>query len=68
VLITPLVVIRPIAFLDRFLAKLVQMKNEGHRIVVCGDYNIAHRDIDVFDPKSCAAIRLARERLWRNEP
>jgi exodeoxyribonuclease III len=42
------------AFLDRFLAILVRMKNEGRRIVVCGDYNIAHRDIDVFDPKSCA--------------
>jgi exodeoxyribonuclease-3 len=54
------------AFLDRFLAKLVQMKNEGRRIVVCGDYNIAHRDIDVFDPKSCARTTgfLPQERAW----
>jgi exodeoxyribonuclease-3 len=54
------------AFLDRFLAKLVQMKNEGRRIVVCGDYNIAHYDIDVFDPKSCARTTgfLPQERAW----
>lgn len=54
------------AFLDRFIAKLVQMKNEGRRFVICGDYNIAHRDIDVFDPKSCARITgfLPQERAW----
>jgi len=54
------------AFLDRFLAELVRMKNEGRRIVVCGDYNIAHRDIDVYDPKSCARTTgfLPQERAW----
>jgi exodeoxyribonuclease-3 len=54
------------AFLDRFIAQLVQMKNEGRRLVICGDYNIAHRDIDVFDPKACSRITgfLPRERAW----
>ena len=54
------------AFLDRFFALLVQMKNEGRRFVVCGDYNIAHRDIDVHNPKSCAGVTgfLPRERAW----
>jgi exodeoxyribonuclease-3 len=54
------------AFLDRFIALLVQMKNEGRRLVICGDFNIAHRDIDVFDPKSCARVTgfLPRERAW----
>lgn len=54
------------AFLDRFIALLVQMKNEGRRIVICGDYNIAHRDIDVHNPKSCAGVTgfLPRERAW----
>ena len=54
------------AFLDRFIAQLVQMKNEGRRFVICGDYNIAHRDIDVFDPKSCARMTgfLPQERAW----
>ena len=42
------------------------MKNEGRRFVVCGDYNIAHRDIDVFDPKSCARTTgfFPQERAW----
>ena len=54
------------AFLDRFIALLVQIKNEGRRVVVCGDYNIAHRDIDVFDPKSCVRTTgfLPQERAW----
>lgn len=54
------------AFLDLFIGQLVQMKNEGRRFVVCGDYNIAHRDIDVFDPKSCARTTgfLPQERSW----
>lgn len=53
-------------FLDRFIAQLVQMKNEGRRIVICGDYNIAHRDIDVFDPKACSRTTgfLPQERAW----
>jgi exodeoxyribonuclease-3 len=54
------------AFLDRFIALLAQMKNEGRRFVICGDYNIAHREIDVFDPKSCARTTgfLPQERAW----
>jgi len=54
------------AFLDRFIALLAQMKNEGRRIIVCGDFNIAHREIDVFDPKSCARTTgfLPQERAW----
>jgi exodeoxyribonuclease III len=54
------------AFLDRFIGNLVQMKNEGRRFIVCGDYNIAHKDIDVFDPRSCARTTgfLPQEREW----
>jgi exodeoxyribonuclease-3 len=54
------------AFLDRFIAQLVQLKNEGRRFVICGDYNIAHREIDVFDPKSCSRTTgfLPQERAW----
>jgi exodeoxyribonuclease III len=53
-------------FLDRFIGQLVQIKNEGRRVVICGDYNIAHKDIDVFDPKSCSRITgfLPQERAW----
>jgi exodeoxyribonuclease-3 len=53
-------------FLDRFIASLVKMKNEGHPFIVAGDYNIAHLDIDVFSPKSCANTTgfLPQERAW----
>lgn len=54
------------AFLDRFIALLAGFKNEGRRFVICGDYNIAHREIDVHDPKSCARTTgfLPQERAW----
>jgi exodeoxyribonuclease-3 len=54
------------SFLDRFIATLVTLKNRGVSTIVCGDYNIAHREIDVFDPKSCAQTTgfLPDERRW----
>jgi exodeoxyribonuclease-3 len=54
------------AFLERFIALLIGFKNEGRRFVICGDYNIAHREIDVHDPKSCARQTgfLPQERAW----
>ena len=56
-------------FLDRFIGNLVQMKNEGRPFLVCGDYNIAHRDIDVFNPARCAGVTgfLPQERAWMDD-
>lgn len=56
-------------FLDRFIANLAQMKNEGHPFIVCGDYNIAHLDIDVFNPARCAGVTgfLPQERAWMHD-
>ena len=56
-------------FLDRFIANLAQMKNEGHPFIVCGDYNIAHLDIDVFNPARCAGVTgfLPQERAWMDD-
>jgi len=53
-------------FLERFLPILVALKNEGHPFIICGDYNIAHLDIDVFSVKSCAKTTgfLPQERAW----
>lgn len=53
-------------FLDRFIGNLIKLKNEGHPFVICGDFNVAHRDIDVFSPKSCAGTTgfLPQERAW----
>ncbi|MGB8265587.1 MAG: exodeoxyribonuclease III [Candidatus Velthaea sp.] len=57
------------AFLDRFIATLARLKNAGVPTIVCGDYNIAHRDIDVFDPKRCARTTgfLPEERRWMDD-
>jgi exodeoxyribonuclease-3 len=54
------------SFLDRFIATLAELKKLGVPTIICGDYNIAHRDIDVFDPKACARTTgfLPEERSW----
>jgi exodeoxyribonuclease-3 len=56
-------------FLDRFIANLAQMKAEAHPFIVCGDYNIAHLDIDVFSVKSCTGVTgfLPQERAWMDD-
>jgi exodeoxyribonuclease-3 len=53
-------------FLERFLTQLAEMHGDGRRYILCGDYNIAHRDIDTYDPVRNAAITgfLPHERAW----
>ncbi|GAC1390013.1 MAG: exodeoxyribonuclease III [Vulcanimicrobiaceae bacterium] len=53
-------------FLERFLPKLSRMLADGRRYIVCGDFNIAHREIDVFSPRSCSTVTgfLPPERAW----
>lgn len=43
-------------FLRRLLAHLQHQIKSGKEIVVVGDYNIAHKPVDVYDP-----VRLAKE-------
>lgn len=38
-------------WLDEFLAYLTELKKKHPNLVLCGDYNIAHQDIDIHDPK-----------------
>lgn len=54
------------SFLERLLPHLALMRGDGRRYIICGDYNIAHRDIDVFDPVRCAGVTgfLPEERRW----
>lgn len=35
------------AFLEHFAKHLMQLKNEGRELIICGDYNIAHKQIDL---------------------
>jgi len=53
-------------FLDRFSATLAGLRSDGRRYVLCGDYNIAHRSIDTFDPVRNARVTgfLPNERAW----
>ena len=34
-------------FLERFAKHLVELKNAGRELIICGDYNIAHKKIDL---------------------
>ena len=38
-------------WLDSFYAWLQKLRKTHPKIILCGDYNIAHREIDIHDPK-----------------
>ena len=54
------------AFLDAFFPVLQQMLAENREIVVCGDWNIAHQNIDIKNWKSNQKNSgfLPEERAW----
>lgn len=53
-------------FYDAFLEHVVMLKEQGRRIVVCGDVNTAHKEIDLARPKENEKISgfLPEERAW----
>lgn len=53
-------------FYDAFLDHLLERRAAGERIVVCGDFNTAHQDIDLARPKQNMRISgfLPEERAW----
>ena len=55
-----------IEFCNALLKQLVELKNQGKNIVITGDYNIAHNEIDVYNPKNCEGKSgfLPEERQW----
>jgi len=54
------------AFLVRFSGELGRLISDGRSYIICGDFNIAHRDIDVYNPKRCSGISgfFSHERAW----
>lgn len=38
-------------WLDEFLMFLNELRQTRNKLIICGDYNIAHREIDIHDPK-----------------
>ena len=53
-------------FYDRFLDYLEPMRKEGQKLVICGDYNTAHEEIDLARPKENSKVSgfLPVEREW----
>ena len=57
------------AFYDRFLNYIVELKEQGKSIVVCGDVNTAHKPIDLARPKANEKTSgfLPMEREWQDK-
>lgn len=55
-----------LAFCDRMLKECKARVKKGQNVVVCGDFNIAHQEIDLANPKSNKdnAGFLPEERAW----
>ena len=56
-------------FYDAFLRTVDRLKGEGRNIVVCGDVNTAHKEIDLARPKANRTTSgfLPEERAWMDE-
>ncbi|MBS1738101.1 MAG: exodeoxyribonuclease III [Bacteroidetes bacterium] len=56
-------------WLDEFLDYLNELKKTRKRLIVCGDYNIAHKEIDIHNPagnKKTSGF-LPDERAWMDK-
>ena len=53
-------------WLDEFYAYLNKLKKKYPKLILCGDYNIAHNEIDIHDPKGNKKSSgfLPEEREW----
>lgn len=53
-------------FLERLLAMLAQLRRSGREHIVCGDFNVAHRDADTYSPARNRHVTgfLPEERAW----
>lgn len=56
-------------FLDFYFDYIQQIKNKYEHVIVVGDYNIAHTEIDIHDPKGNknSSGFLPEERAWMDK-
>lgn len=56
-------------FLDKILAYFKELERKQGPLVICGDYNIAHKEIDIHDPVSNkdSSGFLPEERAWMDK-
>lgn len=54
------------AFYEEFLAHITSLRQSGKKIVICGDVNTAHKEIDLARPKENSKVSgfLPEERAW----
>ncbi|MDH4210279.1 MAG: exodeoxyribonuclease III [candidate division WOR-3 bacterium] len=54
------------SFYDAFLALITSLQRTGKRLIICGDVNTAHREIDLARPKANSKVSgfLPEERAW----
>ena len=54
------------AFMDRFNARLEALAGSGRQVVICGDWNVAHKEIDLRNWRSNQKNSgfLPEERAW----
>lgn len=56
-------------WLDEFFAYQEDLRKKTPNLILCGDYNIAHKEIDIHDPKGNknSSGFLPDERLWMDK-
>lgn len=56
-------------FYDAFLDLVLKMREKGEKVVICGDVNTAHKEIDLANPKPNSKYSgfLPKERKWIDE-
>ena len=56
-------------WLDEFFVYLNELKEKYPKLILCGDYNIAHKEIDIHDPKGNknSSGFLPEERAWMDK-
>ena len=63
---SPLRLACKLLFYEKLISKCRQLKKEGHTVILCGDLNTAHTDIDLANPTSNRNKSgfLVEERKW----
>jgi len=53
-------------FLELFRPFLAKLRSDGRSYIIAGDFNIAHKEIDVYNPVRCSHISgfFPHERAW----
>lgn len=58
-----------LAFCDAMLKFVEKLRKEKRNVILCGDYNIAHREIDLRNPRTNVSNAgfLPQERAWMDK-